>query len=81
MERCTPNKQILESPFPKGSEDVAFKETQDSATVVKANAVVLSRQSEVLASQIYPLSEGLAIPMSSWIGLKLQKMRRLLRLL
>ena len=47
MDRWTP-KQILESSLPKGSEDVAFKKTRDSVTVVKAHAVVLSTQSEVL---------------------------------
>ena len=57
-----PNKQILESPLPKGSEDVAFKKARDSATVVKAHAVVLAKQSEVFAEQIYPLSEGQTLP-------------------
>ena len=61
MERWTP-KPILESPLPKGSEDVAFKKTPDSVTVVKAHAVVLSTQSEVFAGQIYPLSEGQSFP-------------------
>ena len=61
MERWTP-KPILESPLPKGSEDVAFKKTRDSVTVVKAHAVVLSTQSEIFAGQIYPLSEGQSFP-------------------
>ena len=60
MQRWTPNKQILESPLPKGSEDVAFK--QGSATVVKAHAVVLAKQSELFAKQIYPLTEGQSLP-------------------
>ena len=61
MERWLPM-QILECPLPKGSEDVAFKKTQDSVTVVKAHAVVLSTQSLVFAEQIYPLSEGQSFP-------------------
>ena len=61
MERWLPM-QILESPLPKGSEDVAFKKTQDSVTVVKAHAVVLSTQSLVFAEQIYPPSEGQSFP-------------------
>ena len=62
MDRWTPNKQILKSPLPKGSEDVAFKKTPDSATVGKAHAVVLAKQSKVFADQIYPLSEGQSFP-------------------
>ena len=62
MENWSPNSKLLESPFPKGSEDVAFKKTRDSATVVKAHAVVLAKQSEVFAEQIYPLSEGQSLP-------------------
>ena len=62
MERWTPNKQLLESPLPKGSEDVAFRKTRDSATVVKAHAVVLAKQSEVFAEQIYPLTDGQSLP-------------------
>ena len=61
MERWTP-KQFLESPLPKGSEDVTFKKTPDSTSVVKAHAVVLATQSEVFADQIYPLSEGQSFP-------------------
>ena len=57
-----PNKQILESPLPKGSEDIAFKKTRNSATVVKAHGVLLAKQSEVFAEQIYPLSEGQTLP-------------------
>ena len=62
MERWTPNKQILESPLPSGSEDVAFKKTPHSATIVKAHAFVLAKLSEVFSDQIYPLSEGQSFP-------------------
>ena len=68
MERWTPNKQILESPLPSGSEDVAFKKTPHSATIIKAHAVVLAKQSVVFAYNIYPLSEGQSFPIviSDW---------------
>ena len=62
MERWTPNKQILESPLPNGSEDVAFKKTPHSATIVKAHAFVLAKLSKVFADKIYPLSEGQSYP-------------------
>ena len=61
MERWT-SKQFLESPLPKGSEDVTFKKTPESTSVVKAHAFVLATQSEVFADQIYPLSEGQSFP-------------------
>ena len=54
--------QFLERPLPKGSEDVTFKKTPDSTSVVKAHAVVLATQSDVFADQIYPLSEGQSFP-------------------
>ena len=68
MERWTPNKQILESPSPNGSEDVAFKKTPHSATIVKAHAFVLAKLSKVFADKIYPLSEGQSFPIviSGW---------------
>ena len=62
MERWTPNKLILESKFPEGSEDVHFKKTQEGAVIVKAHAFVLAQVSEVFAQQIYPLSEGQSLP-------------------
>ena len=41
MERWSP-KPILGNSLSKGSEDVAFKETPESATIVKAHAVAWS---------------------------------------
>ena len=62
MGSWTPNLEMVASQLPVGSEDVAFKDSLTGATVVKAHAIVLAKQSKVFADQFYPLIEGQSFP-------------------
>ena len=58
MARWVPKNQRLASLLPKGSEDVAFKRTQDGKTIVKAHAAILASQSKELHDKLFPVPEG-----------------------
>ena len=62
MARWTPNKQGLASQLPEGSEDVAFRRSQDGPTIAKAHAAILANQSERFQRKFYPILEGKTLP-------------------
>ena len=62
MARWTPKKQALASQLPEGSEDVAFRKSQDGPTIVKAHAVILANQSDRFHGDFYPIRAGRTLP-------------------
>jgi len=70
MARWTPHKQGLFSQLPEGSEDVAFRKTQDGETIAKAHSAHLANQSKKFHGQFYPIPEGQTLPivLCDWTG-------------
>ena len=62
MARWIPNKMGLASQLPEGSEDVAFRKSQDGPTIAKAHSAILANQSEELQKKFYPIPEGQTLP-------------------
>ena len=70
MARWTPHKQGLFSQLPEGSEDVAFRKTQDGETIAEAHSAHLANQSKKFRGMFFPIPEGQTRPivLCDWTG-------------